>query len=391
MQHLDKLWRFNNWRVVASGLVLLFFAAMCFPLIAKSDQGNFSSFPGFKRYFEANPPRATVPTEAQQALLKRFRPRIYLAEGQQAPVDFYADYIASGELYVGGKSLGQEIGQSQLNEAIERGDAEFVYKGALPLKGSATVYGRFDIDILEFQGESWPLEFLSYNLVFPSSGLLAKLPLMGKLGLGMISNLSDWHQLDHYVGLTVVLYQQQPIAFYLQQHNYQTTFLVSEQSAWPTDNRVAVDVALRSNELYRHSASLQRHPGVSFVSEKTVAFVKTGKHKPIMAGWDVTHGQEELTYQLGYLPPSDAFYQFKGRLGKSRKLPGRDGPPGADYVTLPGLMPYANRLVSGYRPASVEREREKIAALFDSKTFTIRPAALDAYKHDFIQAWTSNP
>lgn len=106
----------------------------------------------------------------------------------------------------------------------------------------------------------------------------------------------------------------------------------------------------------------------------------------MMAGWDITHGEEEQEYTLKFLPSSDAFYTFKGRLGEQRSLPGRDGPPGAQYVTLPPLMPWANRLVSGFRPGNVEQEREKAAALFDSKNFRISLPALDRYKQDFIKA-----
>lgn len=106
----------------------------------------------------------------------------------------------------------------------------------------------------------------------------------------------------------------------------------------------------------------------------------------MMAGWDITHGEEEQEYTLKFLPSSDAFYTFKGRLGEQRSLPGRDGPPGAQYVTLPPLMPWANRLVSGFRPGNVEQEREKSAALFDSKNFRISLPALDRYKQDFIKA-----
>lgn len=37
-------------------------------------------------------------------------------------------------------------------------------------------------------------------------------------------------------------------------------------------------------------------------------------------------------------PQTDPFYRFQGKLGEERLLPGRDGPPGADYKTLPAFM-----------------------------------------------------
>ena len=365
--------------------------ALCLTLVACGDEGNFSSFPGFQSHFKANPPRSSLPTTEEKILLERFKPRIFLAQGQTRFIDFYADYIAHGKLSVDGELVSDSVDSALLNQLKDDVSAEFVYDDATRPSAAPTIYGRVDVDSLMVQGQSWPLTFLSYNLVFAHSGLLAELPFVAKWGMAAVADLSDWHQLDHYVGLTVVLHQQRPIAYYLQQHNYQTTYLVAEQSDWPSDDRVQVDVALRSNELYPHSAERRRHPGVSFVTEKSMEFVKTGRKKPMMAGWDVTHGQREQGYELSYLPPDDAFYQFKGRLGESRRLPGRDGPPGADYVTLPGLMPRAHRLVAGFRPRSFEQEQTKLAALFDKKSFSIKPAGMGAYKQDFIQAWNPQP
>ena len=106
----------------------------------------------------------------------------------------------------------------------------------------------------------------------------------------------------------------------------------------------------------------------------------------MMAGFDITHGEVEQEYTLKFLPTIDAFYQFKGRLGAGRTLPGRDGPPGADYVTLPRLMPWANRLVVGFRAGSIAEEQAKISALLDTDSFVIRPEGLDAYRKNFVEA-----
>lgn len=366
-------------------------AMTCLVLVACNDEGNFASFPGFKAYFEAHPPSSTLPTKQEQALLNIYKPRIYLANNQPGFLDFYSDYIAHGKLIVDGKEITGPIGRELLNQVKGNPGAEFIYTGAANQSTQPSVLAKVEYDTLQYQGQNWEMTFLCYNLVFAHSGLLAELSLLAKLGLGTVADLNDWHQLDHYVGLTVVLHQQEPVAYFLQQHNYQTTYVVSKQSDWPNDQRVKVDVALRSNELYPHSPRRLRHPGVSFVSEKSMEFIKTGRKKPLMAGWDVTHGQREQDYVLRYLPPNDAFYQFKGRLGESRHLPGRDGPPGADYVTLPGLMRWSYRLVSGYRPGTVKQEQGKLAALFDAENFQIKSSGIDAYKYDFIQAWQDEP
>lgn len=204
--------------------------------------------------------------------------------------------------------------------------------------------------------------------------------------LGIAGDLTDWHQLDHYVGLSIALYKKHPVAVMLQQHNYQTTYVFNEKFTLPVDSRINIDIAMRSNEVYLHSSNKVEHPAVSFITKDNIAFLMTGNDKPFMAGFDVTHGEKEIDYQLVALPQNDAFYQFKGQLGKSRLLRGRDGPPGADYATLPGLMPRAIRLVTGFRTDSQPRETEKIAALFNAESFTINAEAIETYTEDFLDA-----
>jgi hypothetical protein len=56
----------------------------------------------------------------------------------------------------------------------------------------------------------------------------------------------------------------------------------------------------------------------------------------------------EAEYDLEFLPPDDAFYSFAGFLGERRRLPGRDGPPSADYNIYPPLKPLGHQLVAGF-------------------------------------------
>jgi hypothetical protein len=212
--------------------------------------------------------------------------------------------------------------------------------------------------------------------------------------MNVVGSTTDWHQLDHYVGLTIALSNDKPVAVMLQQHNYQSTWLLGVKQSdselvLPEDLRVSVDVAMQSNELYLHSKELKNHPGLSWVNEDSIEFLKTSQNKPMMAGFDVTHGEEEQDYTLAFMPTADAFYTFQGRLGEGRKLPGRDGPPGADYVTLPALMPMANRLVSGYRPRDVATEKDKIKALFGGGSFSVNADGLEAYQRDFVEDLTA--
>lgn len=368
-------------------------------------ESSFTEMPGFKQYFAKNKPTANLPSEADQALLGKYKPRIYLEKGQTSFIDFYDDYIANGTLYVDKKLLSKNVTQDLLNKHKDNVNAEFRYSSShsspssSKKKGKPTVYSRIHRDEIINKEQRIPLTFLSYNLVFANSGLVKGLAGWQRFAMGIIASNTDWHQLDHYVGLTVVLSGDRPIAVMLQQHNYQTTWLLKERLLTdknaknnsesilkiPEDNRISVDVAMQSNELYLHSPELQKHPGISWITGDSIEFLKTGKNKPTMAGWDITHGEVEQDYTLKFLPTADAFYTFKGKLGKGRKLPGRDGPPGADYVTWPTLMPLPNRLVSAYRPRDLSTEKDKITALFNKTEFSVKDEGLAAYKLDFLE------
>lgn len=347
---------------------------------------SFATRPGFMQYFKLYPPNPEPPDKQQFALLEQYRPRIYLHHNQQGPVDFYQQYINNGELEVAGRTIDQPLTRQLLNRYTDNPDALFTYKGAAEPGGPAVVYARFDKDTLTYQQTSYPLQFLTYNLTFPTSGMLVSPGRFNTALLSIAGDLTDWHQLDHYVGLSIALYKKRPVAVMLQQHNYQTTYVFNEGFTLPADNRIKIDIAIRSNEVYLHNSDKVEHPAVSFITKDNIAFLMTGNDKPFMAGFDVTHGEKEIDYRLETLPQTDAFYQFKGRLGESRLLPGRDGPPGADYATLPGLMPRAIRLVTGFRTESQPRETEKIAALFNAESFTINAEAIETYTQDFLDA-----
>ena len=65
-------------------------------LLACSDEGNFSQYPGFAAWYAANPPEDAPPDAAERALLERYRPRVFLPAGHVGPIDFYRDYVAEG-------------------------------------------------------------------------------------------------------------------------------------------------------------------------------------------------------------------------------------------------------------------------------------------------------
>lgn len=321
---------------------------------------NFSQYPGFAEWYAANPPAERLPTDDEQTLLRRYQPRFYLPAGSEGPIDFYRDYIAKGRLKDGDGAL---ISDMPTQEMLNAGKADptlvftHVSDGAPP---SPTVYGRIGEETVRWPGCAEPvaLAFLTYHLVFRSSGLPAGVPAWQAWPLRLIADLDDWHQLDHYTAVTLTLAPLQPdtlqlIAATFQQHNYQRTYLIGERTApgrmaLSTDGRVEVDIAIRSNELYPHTPGRTSRRAVSFMDIESAAYLVADGEAPWLAADDVTDPAIELDPPLSFLRPNDAFYTFQGWLGERRRLPGRDGPPGADYNTLPPMKPLVHQMAVSY-------------------------------------------
>ena len=217
------------------------------------------------------------------------------------------------------------------------------------------------------------LAFLTYNLVFPSSGLPAGLAAWQRALVRLVADPSDWHQLDHYTAVTIAVEgldvgRPRAIAAILQQHNYQRAYLIAS-TAGPgyvvlgNDGRLAVDAALGSNELYPHLPGRRVHRAAPMLDAGSAPWLILGRDRPMFSADDVTDPQTEVDCGLAFLPPSDAFYVFQGWLGERRRLPGRDGPPGADYYTLPETRSRALQLALFWW---FEDDRDGLALLGDA-------------------------
>ena len=321
-----------------------------FYAVGKQDAVNFSQYPGFAAYFKANPPSLHLPSLADQELLNKHRPRFFLSAGQEGPIDFYKDYIANGTLRSrDGQIISANVTREVLN--AHKNDPSVVFEHSPPRdrKASPVIFARMERSVLDLGEGSQPYAFLSYHAVFRQSGLPAGMRFWQAAPLSLIADLADWHQLDHYTAATVVLDSAGvPFAMMLQQHNYHRTYLFGESAELPADQRPLIDVAIRSNELYPHLKGRHRRRAVSFIDPASWEFLIGNRSWKFAAADDITDSHEELNYQVRHLPPSDAFYTFKGFLGERRILPGRDGPPGANYKTLPDFLPPIIQLRLGY-------------------------------------------
>ena len=312
---------------------------------------NFSQYPGFAEFFAENP-AAGVPDPSDRALLRRHAPRFHLPAGHEGPVDFYRDYIAHGRLVTGEGVRIDGPTPAELNRHRDDPAAQFVHVPG-PEAPRPVVYAgveRTDLGApLHLAPGAEEFTVAVYHLVFRVSGLPAALSGIAQASLGLVADLEDWHQLDHYTAAFVVLdADERPIALTLQQHNYLRTYLVGESVETGRDGRFDIDVAIRSNELYPHVPERRLRRAVRFLKPEAVAFMMGYGERPLMSADDVTDPDRTVEYELAFLPGSDAFYTFQGYLGERRLLPGRDGPPGARYNTLPQLKPLSVQVLGGY-------------------------------------------
>jgi len=213
-----------NQKLLRDKCHVTFYGILLFMMLSACSNGqNFSQLPGFRQHFSAYPPSDVTPSAPEVALLKKYKPRIFSTDKQLQPIDFYQDYIAHGTLYVDGKKVSQKPTATLLNEYRDTPGALFKYEGNYKQPGTSVVYARVDYEQTSHQGQKYDFTFLTYNLVFPVSGILQGLGKLQSIGLAIVGNLNDWHQLDHYVNVSVALLDSKPVAMTLQQHNYQTT------------------------------------------------------------------------------------------------------------------------------------------------------------------------
>ncbi len=327
---------------------MLAVAASCLVVAACSGDFQFSQLEGFESL--RNQFGENLPTSKERRLLVLHKPEIHLPPGHEGPIDFYEDYVAHGELRDGNsKLISAEVTPEILNRYRNDPEAQFIH--VAPVRGTPVrpvVYGSASRHHIPFLGGNYT--FLSYHAVFRTSGLPLELGPFRETLVRTFGDRRDWHQLDHYTAVFIVLDPSlNRCAVLLQQHNYMRTYLVDNNGPFNREDPVRIDVAIDSNELYPHSAQRRKHRAVGFMAPNTIDFLlNLTDDMPFQGSFDVTEGSTRIDYQLRHLVPNDAFYVFEGRLGERRQLPGRDGPPGAMYNTWPALKPYHVMLPAFY-------------------------------------------
>jgi hypothetical protein len=120
---------------------------------------------------------------------------------------------------------------------------------------------------------------------------------------------------------------------------------------------------------------------VDFVRPQSLGYLIGVAPGASRSSFDITEPAQEADYVLDFLPPDDAFYSFAGYLGERRRLPGRDGPPGADFNTWPAFKPLGLQLVSGYWREGNADDLQRLTPLLNARADPL--AAVQAQGAEF--------
>ena len=298
-------------------------------------------------------------------LLKKFKPRIFVAPKSYIPISFYRDYLLQCMVRQRKKSHTTEYQQvsREILQAIQfspnlyldynvsaRTARRFEVKDVHP-----EIYGRIYTDILASGNHKIPLIFLKYSLIFPYSGLPAEIGSMKRLGSHLIGDPHGWHELDIHGAIHIVLdgNTHQPLGVLLAQHNHHRIYLAGKDFKWPDNNRVSISFSQYSNEPYlmKGNSSYRLERTVGNPMNISYLFGVTDK-APLGAGSDKIFskkgGAREVQSELVLLPLSDPLYRAWIPLGNIEKIWGlwktwyRRGPPGIDFYTIGALKNLAD-------------------------------------------------
>lgn len=302
-----------------------------------------------------------------QALLEKFRPRIYVAPGGLLPIDFYRDYLPNAVVKDDSGTIIEEKPDRQYLKNIERNYGYYLdYQGKhlsttmVDLSNyTGTVYGRLYREEMKPPAghtDAPPRHYLilKYSAVFTASGLPAKLPWYKDLGAALAGDADVWHELDIHGAIQILVNEEsrRPEILLLAQHNHFRAYVLGRDIPWGADSEIVICYAQRSNEPYPcpTEAAVSEHRTVG--NPGNFGYVLADETALWDGSEDVVFGEaagaEEVRYELKFLPSRDPLYVSWIPLGDKMKILGlfdsfyREGPPGMDMNTFPELKRYTD-------------------------------------------------
>ena len=213
------------------------------------------------------------PSEEDQALLERFKPRIFVAPNGAKPIDFYTDYLPYTAVHrVNEREKIQERAPSRERLQAMVYDPQFYleYTGAPDVESSPTAYGQVRRETVNLTADhlvtTRNFTFLKYHYVFRYGGLPARLSEYKEKTARLFGDPSTWKELEHSSVFVVLDEQERPFAIMLQQYDYFRTYIVSEKE-WnlPEDGIAEIDrgAQLAGRRQFLHDLWRNIHRGTS--------------------------------------------------------------------------------------------------------------------------------
>ena len=305
-----------------------------------------------------------------RALLSQYKPHIYLASGSYLPVNFYQDYLPDCVVKSRAKNrvIYNQIDRQKLTQIQNDLDHYLDYQTSSSEVLTSTLsditptlYGRVYSDTLVTKKSKVSLIFLKYSLVFPYSGLPAKLTTFKSIGSRIIGNPRAWHELDIHGAIHIVLdgKTEEPIGVLLAQHNHHRFYMAGRDFEWPADKRIGIAISEFSNEPYliENDKPLRYERTIGFPTDLEYLFGRTS-NAPLGSGLDrvvnPSGNASEIELQLVLLSLDDPLYTAWINLGDRRKVLRffdawyMNGPPGIDFYTFPELKDLADLAAFSY-------------------------------------------
>lgn len=289
-----------------------------------------------------------------RALLKAFKPSIYVSPKGLAPIDFYSDYLPQCDLIdEAGNVLTSQVSRTTLQFQERSSHVSLKYRGSVQTCsekscgriGSVGYGNRYYETILLDEGLEIGFHVLKYNYVFPRRGLPARLSLFQEFLASVLGDSTNWAEPDIHgaVHIFVNSWDGRPQIVMLAQPNQYRTYLVGEDIAWDQEKGLQICFAERSNVPYPCPQGSDPLVYKSEVNPADSFSTIYGRGDWWINGEDLVYGPTgeavPVSYELAYLPEWDPLFvswmplgsnQARTFLGRSKGLKG-NGSPGMNF------------------------------------------------------------
>jgi len=267
-----------------------------------------------------------------QALLKQFEPRVFVAPGGEAPIDFYRDYLPRTTIrrMKDNAMVEENLSRERLRANVLRTDIYLDYKGPAQLDGGSVVYGQVARETVNLSEEGkfkpYLLTFLHYHFVFLHEGLPARIKAWKERIVGYFIDPQKWRSPSVHNAFIVVLdewYEVRAIMF--SRYGQYRTLLRDVDFTMASGSPIALSFSKRSNAPYLLPEAEDPIVRRVALDPKDIDFVLMGGSDPLFGGVDLIYsvlgGAREVAYRLEFLHAEDPLSVARFPLGPFPRFP----------------------------------------------------------------------